>query len=460
MNTLLVPVYWEDIEPQQGQFHFETVDGLIKQARQRDMHLIFLWFGLWKNAESMYVPGWMKEDSQTYWRAQSVTGEKLNSISPLCEAAVQRDAHAFTQLLAHIREIDEKQSTVLLIQVENEIGLLGTDRDYSERANALFKSQIPAELATALGLSGCWTDAFGDDAAEAFMAYHYASAVEQIARAGSAAYPLPLYANAWLKQYPWAAGTYPSGGPVPEVQHIWRAAAPTLCALAPDIYVAYVPRVIDEYAASSPDLPLIIPEVRKDATTASYALYAFAHHRALCYSPFGIEDITLPPESIAMPPASVMQELNIDPSAFDIRNSAQYLSQTYQLVESLKPLLLENRDTLQTFVKHHENDFGQFLHFSRLDATVSYAPRMESTPVASGGILELEENTFLLFGMMFSVKFHPKSGQNVKVDVLEYSEGSFVDGIWTKRRTLNGDEKMSISLPASPSCVMVKLYTY
>ena len=52
MNTVVVPVTWELLEPCEGQFDFTLVDGLIDQARANGMHLILLWFGLWKNSES------------------------------------------------------------------------------------------------------------------------------------------------------------------------------------------------------------------------------------------------------------------------------------------------------------------------------------------------------------------------------------------------------------------------
>ena len=247
LNSLIVPLYWETIEPEEGQYDFTLLDGLIRQAREHKMHLIFLWFGLWKNSESFYVPGWMKRDSEKYWRVQTVLGETINTISPFCKEAVQKDAKAFAAIMAHIREVDADESTVIVMQVENEIGLLNTARDYSPRAGELFAEEIPTEMADLYGVKGDWKSAFADDAEEYFMAYHFAKAVEQITHAGRVEYPLPCYANAWLRQYPWYAGSYPSGGPVCEVHKIWKMAAPSLFTLAPDIYVPYVAKVMDEY---------------------------------------------------------------------------------------------------------------------------------------------------------------------------------------------------------------------
>lgn len=152
MNSVILPLYWECIEPQEGSYDFTLLDGIIAQARSHHMRLIFLWFGLWKNAESMYIPGWMKRNPETYFRAQKVSGEQINTISPLCAAAVEKDRLAVTAVMSRIRELDETQSTVLFIQVENEIGLLGTARDYSDAANQAFSQAVPPELADKLGL--------------------------------------------------------------------------------------------------------------------------------------------------------------------------------------------------------------------------------------------------------------------------------------------------------------------
>lgn len=228
MNTVVAPLYWEQIEAEEGNYDFEVMDGLIRQARENGMHLVFLWFGLWKNAESMYVPGWMKKNTEVYFRAEKPDGEKLNTISPLCEAAVEKDAAAFAAIMKHIRETDGEESTVIMMQVENEIGLMGTDRDYSVQGQKAFGEQIPIELAEYFGKNGTWTEVFGEDAGEAFMAYYFASAVEKITEAGRKEYPLPCYANAWLKQYPWYPGSYPSGGPVKEMHKIWKKTAPSL----------------------------------------------------------------------------------------------------------------------------------------------------------------------------------------------------------------------------------------
>lgn len=460
MNSVIVPLYWEMIEPTEGEYCFELLDGLIRQAREHEMHLILLWFGLWKNSESMYVPQWLKQDTQTYFRVEKVNGERINTISPLCTKAVEKDAKAFANVMRHIKEVDREVSTVIVMQVENEIGLLGTDRDYSPLAEEAYAKEIPEEVAREYKMKGTWKEVFQGDAEESFMAYYFAKAIEKITSAGQTEYPLPCYTNAWLKQYPWYPGSYPSGGPVTEMHRMWKMAAPSLFTLAPDIYVPYVAQVLDEYSYHGN--PLFVPEVRKDAVTASYCLYAFGKHNAICYSPFGIEELALPPEAVKKPPMEVMIALNIDPTAFDITGSRDYLAQTYGLIEQMKPLYLKYRGTkhLQSYIRKSETDYGVFFEFAAYDLEIAYAPRMQAKPLAAGMIYELESNKFLIIGMMSTLKFRVKNGENLNIDYLKLEEGTIRDGEWKPGRTLNGDERMSMTLEDSPVCLYVELYKY
>ena len=461
MNAVIAPVYWELIEAAEGIYDFSSVDALIYGARSEGLKLGILWFGLWKNAESFYVPAWMKRDTETYFRAEKVSGEKMKTVSPLCAAAVEKDRMAFTALMRHIREIDGQENTVVVMQVENEIGLLGTDRDYSPAANAAFSAPIPEKLGDELGgIRGTWTELFGDDASECFMAWHFGSAVETIAASGKKEYDLPCYANAWLCQSPWFPGSYPSGGPVTHVQPIWRAAAPSLFAFGPDIYVPYCADVMDEYAGE--DNPLFIPEIRKDAVASSYALYASGAHNAICFSPFGIEDLALDPSQLDKPPMDLMIALNIDPSAFDITGSKDCLAATYKLLENLEPLYLKYRGTehLQACVRHGETDYSAFLRFAGCDLVVKYGPRMSGKPLGCMYVIEFAENKFLMIGLNCSPEFHVKPGVNKKLDILRLEEGRVENGEWVKGRVLNGDEQMSLRFGDMPSALMVELYQF
>ncbi len=460
MNSVIVPVYWELVEAVEGVYDFSIVEELIRQARAENMKLVFLWFGLWKNAESMYVPGWMKKNTETYFRAEKVDGTKLTTVSPFCAAAVEKDRQAFAALMGRIREIDEQENTVVTIQVENEIGLLGTDRDYCMAARKLFDAPVPDVIAAVAGKNGTWQEVYGDEAGESFMAWAFASAVEKIASSGKAVYDLPCYANAWLRQSPWYPGSYPSGGPVKEVQPIWRAAAPSLFTFGPDVYVPYCADVMDCYATK--ENPLFIPEIRKDAVAASYVLYASGAHDAICFSPFGIEDLALDPSQMDKPPMEVMIALNIDPSAFDITGSRDCLAAAYDILEQIEPLYLKYRGTehLKACVRHGEHDYSAFLRFANYDITVSYGPRMSAKPLGAAYVIELEENKFLLVGLNCSIDFRVKPGVNKKVDILRMEEGKLQSGSWIPGRIMNGDEKMMVRFGDIPTAMMIELYQF
>ena len=460
LNSLIVTIYWECIEPKEGKFDFKLIDGIIKLARKENTKLVFLWFGLWKNAESMYTPIWIKTDSKKFFLAEKINGDKINTVSPLCKDAVVADKKAFAAIMSHIKSIDEKECTVIAIQVENEIGLLGTARDYSAAANQQFEAHIPAEIANLYNVSGTWKDAFGDDAEEFFMAYYFAMAVEEITKAGQNEYNIPCYTNAWLKQYPWFPGSYPSGGPDKSVHKIWKTMAPSLFTLAPDVYVPYCADVMDEYATE--DNALFIPEIRKDAVASSYALYAQLHHNAVCFSPFGIEELSLDPELVDKPPMEVMIALNIDPSAFDTRGSKEALSATYKLLDELEPLYLKYRGTnkLQSFVRHGENDYGCFVRCGEYDFKVGYSPRMSGKPLGSFSVFELADNKFLIIGLECSVDFSVKVGENKNAGILKFEAGHIEKGQFISDKLLNGDEKMAIRCGSIPSVYMLELYKY
>lgn len=457
LNSIIVPIYWELIEPIEGSFDFSLIDGIISQARDNKMHLILLWFGLWKNSESMYVPAWMKKDSDRFFYSRKINGEVINTISPLCVEAVEKDMHALSMVMSHIKTVDEIDNTVIVIQIENEIGLLGTDRDYCSAANEEFYTDIPDVVKNEFNVTGTWREAFSDEAEEHFMAYHFAKAIEKITQTAKAQYNLPCYANAWLKQHPWYPGSYPIGGPVASMKKMWKLIAPSLFCLAPDIYVSYVPQVMDEYAFNGN--PLFIPEVRKDAVTASYALYAFGKHNAICYSPFGIEDLALNESEIDKPPMAVMMALNIDPSAFETDGSIIYLSEVYRFFKNAKETYFKFRGTpeLQCYLKKSETDFGDFLKFKKYNITVDYEPKMSHKPIGAGIIIELNDNTFYTIGLMSQIRFLPKPGERGIIKILSMQEGYFENEKWIGGRMLNGDEKMSVHFKDILMCYKIEV---
>ena len=192
-NTLLVPIYWEAVEPVQGQYDFQSVKIIIDEARKHDIRLVLLWFATWKNGSAHYMPEWMKLDSKKYFNVVGAEGQPIDSPSPHCTAAMENDAKAFAQLMKYIKEYDPYH-TVIMIQVQNEPGTWDSVRDYSKSVDKLFNSRVPEALLSPAILSelgasknsGTWSEVFGDRADEYFHAWSIANYIEFVAAAGKA----------------------------------------------------------------------------------------------------------------------------------------------------------------------------------------------------------------------------------------------------------------------------------
>jgi hypothetical protein len=247
------------------------------------------------------------------------------------QSNVEADAKAFRKLMAHVKEFDETHNTVLMVQVENEVGLLFDSRDGSAEANLRYADAVPSDLLEFLRAeyevlhadlknnldtfvsrskpqSGTWEEVFGRSnmTEELFMAYHYAQYLNIVARAGKAEYPIPLYTNVWMNymagdndnDFPIIAGggglpgDYPSGGAISNVLDIWLRFAPDLDFIAPDIYLNEYTSTCAKYRHRNN--PLFIPEQRRDEYGVRRIWAAYGTFQALIASPFGID--TLEPE--------------------------------------------------------------------------------------------------------------------------------------------------------------------
>src|SRR6185369_11707954 len=150
LNTVLIPVYWELLETTEGKFDFSLIDALIQDARKYNMRLVPLWFASWKNSMSSYAPSWVKTNQKRFPRSQERNGNGMEILSPFSKENVETDARAFAAFMRHLREFDGRDHTVIMVQVENEIGMIPDSRDRSSTAEKLFKEPVPAELMTYL----------------------------------------------------------------------------------------------------------------------------------------------------------------------------------------------------------------------------------------------------------------------------------------------------------------------
>ena len=346
LNCVLVAISWAQMEPVEGKYEFALVDGLIQEARRNNLKIVFLWFGSWKNGLSSYAPYWVKKDYKRFPRIQIQGGKSMELLSTFGEATRDADARAYRALMRHIKDFDSDQHTVVMMQVENEVGVLRDSRDRSAPANKAFAGPVPKELmdylqqhketlspelrevwgAQGFESSGSWEEVFGpgkpdrvempiqtksppmspDEHAiswrklhwpvdEIFMAWNYARFVNKVVAEGKAEYDIPMFVNAWLQQpnHAWP-GTYPSGGPVPQVHDVWRAGAPAVDLLAPDLYLEYFDEVAARFTRNGN--PLFIPETSTDAANV---LPAFGKFNAIGFSPFFIERSAAPDTELA-----------------------------------------------------------------------------------------------------------------------------------------------------------------
>ncbi|WP_062175817.1 GH35 family beta-galactosidase [Dysgonomonas macrotermitis] len=467
LNTMLVPVYWELTESEKGKFDYTLVDGIIDLARQHNLKIVFLWFGVWKNSMSCYSPLWIKEDSKKYPRAETKKGRKLEILSAFSENNTKADMDAFSNLMGHIRTIDQQQQTVIMVQVENEIGMLEDARDHSKEANKAFNSAVPQQLINYMQAhkntlrpqladrwqskgyktKGNWNEIFGEglETDEIFMAWHYAVFVEQVAKAGKERYPVPMYLNAALNSRGRKAGEYPSAGPLAHLLDIWRAAAPSIDFLAPDIYDPGFTGWCQQYHIDG-NL-LFIPEIKLETGNAARVFYAFGEHDAMGFSPFSIENTP------------------------DIKNYP--LMKSYGILHQILPLLKEKQGSGKTNGiwfdgenKERIIERNGYTFTFRHDYTLGWdaAAKDGSTWTESGAlIIELSPREYLVAGTGVVLTFESKK-EGVTAGIGLIDEVVFTDGKMKPIRRLNGDENHQgrhLRIPAGQWQIQyVKLYEY
>jgi Domain of unknown function (DUF5597)/Glycosyl hydrolases family 35 len=439
-NTLEVPVYWEQIEAQPGKFNFSLVDTLLIQAREHKVHLVLLWFGTWKNGSNHYMPEWMKREKEKYPNITGRNGQPVDSPSPHTKAAMEADAKAFTTVMAYLVKADA-QHTVLMVQVENEPGSWGSIRDYSPEAQKLFESAVPEELLKPEVLKalnkpvvakGTWKEVFANDADEYFHAWAVAHYIGYVAAAGKAVNPLPLYVNAALRDpltNP-SASTYESGGATDNVIPIWKAAAPAIDLLAPDIYLSgseQILKVIELY--DRPDNTLFVPETGSGEEYAKY-LYEIIAHGGIGFSPFGIDDNG--------------QVSGEDEKVRRLVPVAQEYAMAGPMMRELAKWGFEGK--IKAVVEREDHaaqtvDLGSWQSIISFGASSWHGEQPNSRPIGKAMIVQLGESEFLLIGTLCHFTFKPAGVNAGKAwQYLKVEEGYYENGSFRLLRIRNGDE--------------------
>jgi hypothetical protein len=467
LNSVVSTVNWELLEPEEGKFNFDLVDAQILEARKRDIRLVIIWFASWKNGGSNYVPMWVKTDPKRFpvqARKTVTTGrgsiyierDRTMPLSPLGEASMVAEAKAFRVLMRHIKEIDP-QHTVIMMQIDNEMGLLGDSRDRSKLADAAWAKPVPAQLMNyftknkasllpemqevwgrnGYKTSGTWAEVFGTDewAEEVFMAWYYSVYIDKVIVEGKAELNIPMYVNAWLGPQPGSVlpGDWPSGGPVARVMDVWRAGAPANDLLAPDIYVQDFKGVLAEYARSGN--PLWIPEARDQVGNLFWAL---GHHAALGWAIFGIDDL----------------------------NEKSQVAKAYAVLGEMLPQLAEWQSAGKVAgILIAEGEENQVITLGGYIVTISKprqrGPVQEATAATStlglggvtlssrampddtrpfGLVINTAQDEFLFVGSGFVPSFSADLKESGKIAIGWIDEGKYVKGEWIPGRRLNGDE--------------------
>jgi beta-galactosidase GanA len=457
-NTLEIPIYWEQFEPEPGKYDPSIVDLIIGQAREHKVRLVLLWFATWKNGSSHYIPLWAKAQPEKFPLLTGKNGERVDSPSPHSPTALQADLSAFRAFMRHLKQVDA-QRTVIMVQVENEPGSWGSVRDYSPVAERLFGEPVPRELLKGLGTSAPaganWTTAFGPNADEYFQAWSVARFVGQVAAAGKQEYPLPMYANAALRDplAPGPANTYESGGPTDNVLGIWKAAAPALDVLAPDIYqnesVRYR-KVLELYAR--PDNALFVPET---GGPAGYPRLCFAAlgRGAIGWSPFGLDYTSYSTEPQGAP-----------------RMAEEALAPIVLNYKMLEPMMREvarlNFEGRLQAIAEEPGQARQTIDFGTWKAVITFgaggrnnSTNGNTTPIGRALVAKLGENEFLVAGVYGKIDFTPSAGRKRSFQRVE--EGSYEDGVFKALRIWNGDETdYGLSFFSAPQILRVVLGTY
>jgi hypothetical protein len=467
-NTIEFPIYWEQIEPQEGTFDFSGVDQIIRGLRSQGLRAVPLWFGTYKNGAMDYVPAWVKVDVKRFPRVLDYGGRPIGVLSPHGQATMEADRNAYAELMKHLKKFDGTAHTVIMMQVENESGIVGSVRDYSPESTRLLNGPAPEKLTTALNKKpGTWKEVFGGRAEEMFTGYYLSSYINEVARAGKLAYPIPTCVNVWMggdgtndrmTEFDRPGDSYPSGGPQSHMIDLWKATAPDIDVIGPDIYhqspIVYR-TILTRYAR--PDNPLCVIETGR-AIAPRFLFYALVDFSAIGFTPYGVDGGPGP----------------------DVRAEFTDIAAGFRLLKPALPVIAELQGTDKLKVAVEEDAIsGRMLYFDGYDILVRFRPPMRNAapaaapagpvvpvvPVVPSGrvlVAQLGPDEFLIAGFDAALDFKPPMGSDdTAAQCLLVEEGTYENGAWKTTRLRNGNFSIGgVTLPPQGAMVKVKLMKY
>jgi hypothetical protein len=502
-NTAAIAVGWSWIEPEKGKYDFRIADAAIEDARRIGQRIVLVWFGSWKNGVSSFAPAWVKADQDRFPRAQVGEGRTAEALSAFSQNNWEADGRALAALMRHVKGVD-RSGRVILVQVENELGIFGDSRDRSPLANRAFAASVPGELmdylqkhrdelhpelrkvwqAAGFKTSGTWEEVFGKCAEgdEIFMAWHYARYVNHVTESGKKEYPIPAFVNVWGTQG-WGRG--PRGEALDHVLDIWKAGAPLVDMSCPDAYMgrqdaaSHIVDITGRY--SRPDNPFFTVEATDGDLGAAHAFYAIGQQRAIGYSGMGDDGLldwftrtginspaSVTPAGMEAPtrlfgfggPGSAKPLPPVPPEY-----EAKALSQALLTLSQIAPQILEHQSK--------GTIAGVALDKQRPDEKVKLGgyvlnvglPRARSAPsvipdlVGYGLFMAVGPDEYLLAGNNLLITFTPDTPGPPIAGLAAQEAGRFDGtGKWVATHFLGGDDSVfSSDPPANQSGSVVRL---